>query len=108
MLSFALLDPCKFIEVANLACDLDSDVAGIKLRDAPNATFARQDSARELFVAGAIRTDRPHAGNDDASIHASLGHHERFKEKGDAYLLSGDANGCTSLRLWRRDHKPFP
>ena len=78
MLALARVDPRKFVEVGNLAGNLNRKFGWIKARYALDSTPAIQKSAAESLLALTVRTDNAHAGDHDAWSHFVEGLGTRF------------------------------
>jgi predicted nucleic acid-binding protein len=67
MFAFFSVDPGKFVETGNFACDLNFDGRGIEPRDPLYAATALERGLRKGTCSDAVRTDNSHAGNDSAT-----------------------------------------
>jgi hypothetical protein len=67
VLSFTFFYPSQFVEIADLARDLNRQLRGIEASDAAHAAGSGEDRLRECLVAVAIRADCAHTCDDDSS-----------------------------------------
>ncbi len=66
------IDPGEFVEIRDLAGNLDRQTAGIKPRNALHAGLAGKDCPGKGRLANAIGADDAESGDDDAGKHASF------------------------------------
>ena len=78
MLALASVDPGKFVELGNLAGNLNGKFGGIKPRYALDSTPAIEERAAESLLTLTVGTDNAHAGDHDAWSHFVEGLGTRF------------------------------